>query len=249
MEKPILKAYYGDIFFEFINHKEPTDTILYLEGFPSSGSHKKEIEFLYRKGYNIFVPHYKGTYQSRGKFLGGNIVYELKEFLDKLKMGSVINLWDMSEVNFKIKRLILFGGSFSGAICCGLSTLTKFDKIVLFAPVLDYLRLNEKGDEQDPDHMIPFVKRAYENLFRFDFDKIVERMSKFKECSPNYYLNKLKTPVLILHDPTDKTVSIRMAKEFEKKLPNIKLIESSEGHKMDKTLEKEWTKIKKFLED
>lgn len=71
MEKPILKAYYGDIFFEFIVHDKPAEAILYLEGFPSSGSHEQEIGFLYKKGYNVFVPHYKGTYQSRGRFLEG----------------------------------------------------------------------------------------------------------------------------------------------------------------------------------
>ncbi len=248
MKAPILKAYYGDIFFEFLTHEKASDTILYLEGFPSSGSHKSEIEFLYEKGYNVFVPHYKGTYQSRGKFLEGNIVHEMKSFVDEIKKETAVSLWDMSKVKFKIKRLILLGGSFSGAVCCGLSTLVNFDKIVLFAPVLDYSRLNEKGDEQDQNQVIPFVKRAYENLFRFDFKDLVKKMNEFRECSPSYYLKKLKTPVLILHDPKDKNVSIRISEEFSKKLPIIKLVEHTKGHKMDLILMEEWNHIISFIQ-
>ena len=105
MEKPVLKSYFGDIFFEYIVHETAADAILYLEGFPSSGSHKREIEFLYKEGYNVFIPHYKGTYQSRGKFLKDDIVYDLKIFVDKLRKGTAINLWDLSKINFKMSKI------------------------------------------------------------------------------------------------------------------------------------------------
>lgn len=249
MEKPILKSYFGDVFFEFLIHENPADTIIYLEGFPSSGSHKEMINFLFEKGYNIFVPHYKGTYQSKGLFLEKNIVKEMQNFIIELKKEVVINLWDLSKLEFKIKKLILFGSSFSGAICYGLSTLVKFDKIVLFSPVLDYLRLNKRGDEQDPNKIIPFIKRAYLNLIRFKFTDLIIIMNKFKECSPKYYLPKLKTPSLILHDPFDKIVSIRIAKEFNNKDKQIQLIEHNEGHKSFEVLKKEWPKINYFLDN
>lgn len=172
----------------------------------------------------------------------------MKKFVDELKRGTAVSLWDLSKINFKMNKLILFGGSFSGAICCGLATLTKFDKIVLFSPVLDYSRLNEMGDEQNPKDIIPFVKRAYENLFRIEFDNLVTKMLEFKECSPKYYLNKLKIPILILHDPDDKTVSIRIPKEFSKSNPNIiRLIEHRKGHEMDIALQSEWKTIEAFI--
>lgn len=247
MKKPVLKAYYKDIFFEFMVHDKPADTILLLEGFPSSSTHAEQIQSLNEKGYNVFVPHYKGTYQSKGKFLESNIVQDMKGFVEEMRKNYAINLWDMSKVEFKIKKLILFGASFSGAICCGLSTLIKFDKIVLFSPVLDYSRLNENGDEQDPNHLIPFVKRAYENLFRIEFKSLTERMNQFKECSPQYYLPRIKCPLLILHDPNDKTVSIRISREIVKKVKKASLIESKNGHKMENTLNEKWKTIDDFI--
>ena len=40
MSKPILKAYFDRIFFEFITHNHQTDSILILQGFPDSGNTK-----------------------------------------------------------------------------------------------------------------------------------------------------------------------------------------------------------------
>ncbi|NMB66517.1 hypothetical protein GYA25_00435 [Candidatus Woesearchaeota archaeon] len=41
----ILKAYYGNIFFEFLTHNEPADAILILPGFPSSNKEDDLMKF------------------------------------------------------------------------------------------------------------------------------------------------------------------------------------------------------------
>ncbi len=248
-DKPILKSYYGDLFFEFLTHEEPSDTILFLEGFPSSGSHNEMIKFLYDQGYNIFVPHYRGTYQSKGKFLSKNIVKDFVEFVREMKKEEATNLWDMSKVNFKIKDLIIIGGSFSGAVCCGLASEIEFNKMILFAPVLDFRRLNEKGDEENPNQLMPFVKRAYRNLIRFNFKDLSKKISKYEETLPEHYESRLNLPTLILHDPNDKTVSIRLSKKLADKRTNVRLIEHEYDHGTWKPLMGEWPKIKKFLNE
>ena len=247
MEKPILKSYYGDMFFEFMVHEKPKDTILVLEGFPASANHNLEIKFLYNNGYNVIWPHYTGTYQSKGEFLEKNIVTELSEFVLELKKEKAINLWDMKEINFGIKKLILFGGSFSGAISCSLATQKNFDKMVLFAPVWDFKKHNDNGSEQDLDKLIPFVKRAYRNLIRFRWDSLVEQMNKFNEVSLEYYENKLKLPILVLHDPEDGIVSIKHTKELQEKISSVQIIEHDQGHGMKDALESKWDYVHDFL--
>ena len=74
MNKQVLKAYLGKIFFEFMLHEKSKDTLIILEGFPSKESHKEEIQFFYKKGFNVIWPHYPGTFQSKGRFLDKNIV-------------------------------------------------------------------------------------------------------------------------------------------------------------------------------
>lgn len=246
MGKYILSAYYGKIFFNFMAQDSPADTILVLEGFPASGKSTEEMEFLYSKGFNVIWPHYPGTYQSRGKFLDKDLIQELASFVDSLSEGKVTSLWDLSEIKINTKRLFLFGGSFGGAISCGLATLRNFDKVVLFSPVWDFSKHNQEGNEQDLDALIPFVKRAYENLFRFDWNELISKIIEIKECSSDYYKSKLHVPLLVLHDPSDKTVSIEHTLQMKKIIP-LELIKHNNGHSMGKSLEPEWNKISKFL--
>jgi len=246
--KPILKSYLGRVFFEFLCHENPSDTILILEGFPAQSEHPEQIEFLYKKGYNVIWPHYPGTYQSEGKFLDKNPILEFSEFIDKIqKEETIINLWDMTEVKIKSKKLFLFGSSFSGPICCGVANNLKVDGIVLFSPVWDFSKHNKNGDEQDLDKLVSFVKRAYKYLFRFEWNSLPERMSNFKECDPDNYIKNLKCPLLVFHDTHDKSVSFEKTIQMKKLIPPMKIIKSNLGHGMSKILLKEWKEINEFL--
>jgi hypothetical protein len=263
-EKPILKAYYKDMFFEFLVHGREEgwkrDVIVLLPGFPSSNKYDTEMKLLFQRGFNVFFPRYKGTYQSKGSgksgFLGENIVQDLKEFISELKKGKAKSLWDNNLVEFSVGgNIIIFGGSFSGAVACGLGAVDKdIRKIVLFSPVWDFKKHNESGDEQDLEKFIGFVKRTYKNLYRIGFENISEEMSKFKECSPEFYLNRLagnETGVLVLHDPEDKTVSIKHTFDIIKKHPWIKLIKHSKGHDARNSglIEERWLDIAEFLKE
>ena len=122
------------------------------------------------------------------------------------------------------------------------------DKIYLSSPVLDFNKHNIEGDEQELKNLTKFVKRAYKNIFRFDFDDISERMTQFEEFSQKGYIDKISKPILISHDPNDKTVSIKHAKNLIKLKPEIKLIEHSFGHS-NGLLPKIWDRIGKFLNE
>ena len=249
MVKNILKGYYGDIFCEFMVHDKIADTIILLPGFPSSNKLNSEMEFLFKKGYNVFFPRFKGSFQSKGVFLKGNIVKELKSFITKLKKEKITNLWDLNEINFKINKLILFGSSFSGAISCGLIAIEEsFEKLVLFSPVWDFENHNKLGNEEDLNHLVQFVKRAYVNLYKIKFDNLVNAVLRFKETSPSFYSKQIKIPILVLNDPKDKIVSIKHSKDMEKLIKNLKIIKHHEGHGFNlKLLENYWKKIDGYL--
>ncbi len=263
-EKPILKAYYDDMFFEFLVHGREEgwkrDSIVLLPGFPSSNNYDSEMRYLYSRGFNVFFPRYKGTYQSKGNgksgFLGSNIVQDLKEFISELKKGKAKSLWDNTLVEFSTDgKIILFGGSFSGAVACGLGAVDKdIRKIVLFSPVWDFKKHNESGDEQDLEKFLPFIKRAYKNLYRIGFENLSKKMGEFKECSPEFYLNRLagnETGVLVFNDPEDKTVSIKHTLNIIKIHPWIKSTEHNKGHdgRTSGLIELRWQEIAEFLRE
>ena len=250
MNKPILKAYYGDTFFEFLTHDCPAETIILYAGFPSSNNYDNEIRFLHEKGYNVFYPRFAGTFQSNGNFLKENIVKEIQNFLQELKDGKALSLWDLKEINFQTKDLILMGGSFSGAILCGVAAIeSSVKKLVLHSPVLDFKKHNQDGNEQDLTNLTSFVKRAYQNLYRFEFSDLNEALDKVEEIKSSFYEDKLKIPVLITHDQEDQVVSIKHSLELKNKLPNVKLIKHSFGHGLSpKLIESIWINLNDFLE-
>ncbi|GEM_PF-6533945 len=249
MVERIIKAYYGDIFYECMVHDKIADTIILLPGFPSSNKLDSEIKFLYQKGYNVFFPRFKGSFQSKGFFLQNNIVRELKSFVDELKKGKITNLWDLEEMSFQTRNLILFGQSFSGAISCGLVAIEKsFDKLVLFSPVWDFKTHNKFNNEQNLNSLIPFVKRAYANLYRIKFDNLVETVLKFKETRPAFYVKKIKIPLMVLNDPDDKTASIKHSENMKKLFKDLKIIKHHGGHGFNlKILENCWSEIGAYL--
>lgn len=253
MTKPILKAYYKDIFFEFLTHESPKDSIIILSGFPNSNNYKEEMNFLFEKGYNVFYPRYKGNYQSKGFFLDQNIVKEIHFFINELKKGKAKSLWDMKIKKFSSKKIIIFAGSFGGAIACGISALNKeISKLVLFAPVWDFNSYTKLNGSQNLNELTTFVKRAYKNLYRIKFTNFSKAISKSKECFSNIYLEKFrenKTKILVFHNPKDTSVPITHSLEMKKKYP-FELIKHSQGHSWNIDLiNKNWKKINKFIKN
>lgn len=248
MTKPILKSYYKEIFFEFLTHNNKCDTIIILSGFPSSNQNNELMYFFYENGFNVFFPRFKGSFQSKGKFLKTNPIDDLLFFIKELKKGYAKNLWDMNKIYFENKKINLVAESFSGAIACGLAACSNdVFKIILGSPVLDYKKHNINGDEQDLNALTLFVKRAYKNLYRYSFNSLQNEINNFKEISPDFYLRLLNKPILLFHDPSDETVSIKHSETFFKNMENCKIIKTNKGHGFKRLLEEYSDLIIDFL--
>ena len=190
MKKPILKAYYGGIFFEFVLQDRTADAVIILPGFPGRNDYNELISVFFDRGYHVFVPRYRGSYQSSGDFLSKNPVDDLIMFDRNLKKGKAKSLWDNKVQQFKINKKILIAGSFGGPIACGLATKQPgFSHIILASPVWDFKKHNEKNDEQDLEKLTKFVQRAYKNCYRVKFNNMQERIFKFKDLQPENYLS------------------------------------------------------------
>jgi esterase/lipase len=250
MKKPIARAYYGGIFFEFVLQDRTADAIIILPGFPGRNDFGELIELFYDRGYHVFVPRYRGSYQSSGSFLSKSPVDDIIMFARNLDKSFAKDLWDMKKKIFKINKKIIIASSFGGAIACGLiAKYPSFSHLILAAPIWDFAKHNENNDEQDLRHMAEFVKRAYKNCYRLNFNDIIKKLSKFKELSPEYYYPKLKDfPVLVFHDPNDKIVAFRHTKEMLPALNKATYIEHYLGHGLNASLLNAfWKETDKFI--
>ncbi len=250
MKKPILRGYYGGIFFEFVLQDRNADAMIIFPGFPSGNDFSDLIAFFYEKGYHVFVPRYRGTYQSSGVFLSKSPVEDMIFFLEGLDSGSARSMWDMKKEAFKINKKILLASSFGGAIALGVAA--KYDKIshlILQAPVWDFKLHNADGSEQDLDKTTEFVRSAYKNCYRFRFKNLTKKLGKFDDMDPDFYLPKVKTtPILVMHDPNDKEVALKHTKEKMTTLEKGTYLEHYLGHKLTRDiLTAYWKDIDKFI--
>jgi pimeloyl-ACP methyl ester carboxylesterase len=170
-------------------------------------------------------------------------------FMQHLDKGMVKSLWDNKKINFKVHKKILLAANFSGAIACGLAVKSKaFSHLILASPIWDYQKHNERFDEQNLQQMTEFAKRAYKNVYRINFPNIINRLAKFKELKPEYYVPLLTLPVLVLHDPNDTMVAFRHTKEMIAKLQNVTYLEHYLGHGLsDSLINAFWKEIDKFI--
>ncbi|MDP3881712.1 MAG: alpha/beta fold hydrolase [Nanoarchaeota archaeon] len=250
MKKPLLKAYYGGIFFEFVLQDRLADAVIILPGFPGRNDYNELVELFFDRGYHVFVPRYRGSYQSSGTFLSKNPVDDLIMFSKNLDKGFAKSLWDMKKQSFKINKKILIAGSFGGSIACGLAAKqSDFSYIVLASPVWDFTNHNKDGGEQDLKHLTTFCERAYRNCYRINFKDLQTKMAKFKELSPEYYISALMNlPILVFHDPNDKIVSFNHTKEMLPKLNKVTYIEHYLGHGLtDDLINAFWKEVDKFI--
>lgn len=223
----VLRAYAGDIFFYFKVHEEPKPAIIYLSGFPSNGSYDDKINLLYEKGYNVFVPLYRGSFQSNGSFLERNPVRDLEEFYDYISKGKAIELYNEKEINFKNTCTYLYGSSYGGSMALGLAAVRSIDKIVLSGPVWSWDSHSEK--EEDLQQLIGFVKRAFKHLYRLDTEDLQGRLREFEELKPAFYKDKINAELLVFHDTEDKVVNYKHTEKHARDLKS-KVVKHNYGH-------------------
>lgn len=249
MKRPILKSYCGGIFFEFLVDEDKRDSIILLPGFPSSNIFDDKISYFYEKGFNVFVPRYLGSFQSEGKFLEKDPILDLNTFISFIKKGKTINLWDMKKISFQTGKIFLVGGSLGGSVALALSAQSKeVNGAILASPVFDFEKHNKKYREQDLDQMTAFVRRAFKNLYRYNFKSLTKKLLGYFSFIKKNYVKKLNIPILVFHDPSDKSISIEHSRKIKKELNNITLIETDTGHGLSsKLLEKYSSKIDEFL--
>jgi esterase/lipase len=245
------KAYYKDIYFEFVVHKGKRDSILILPGFPSYHNLKERMKFFYDKGYNVFFPRYKGSYQSKGYFLEENPLISLKKFVNSLMEGKAISLYDMKEFNFEVKELIVLGICFSGPFSLALSSLdSRINKLILFSPAWDFGFNQKINGSQSLNDTLSFVKRAYKNLYRIKFKDLKKKLNSFKELHYRFYGKNNSFYLLVFIDERDpRNYSSKFKKDFLDK-NNLKIIKHRKGHGLKlEIVENYWKEIENFLEN
>ncbi|HEU5399890.1 MAG TPA: CocE/NonD family hydrolase, partial [Terriglobales bacterium] len=111
--------------------------IILCDGMPSSPRKQPLCEFLSRKGYWVFYPRYRGTWESDGIFLDRSPHEDLLDVIDELKKGvREVTFGEKFEVN--PDEIFVIGGSFGGAAAILAYLHPRVKKVIAICPVVDW---------------------------------------------------------------------------------------------------------------
>lgn len=184
--------------------------IIFAGGMPGYPDKKSFIEFFARKGFWVFVPRYRGTWESDGVFLKNSPHLDILDIIDELPKGFT-SLWDNKKFKLKPDHIFIFGSSFGGP-AAALALLDKrVDKSILFSPVVDW---TYPSKTENKSVMTKFTKEAFGNGYRID-KKGWDKLYKGNFYNPAKNANQIDgSKLLIFHALDDEIVDYRSVTKF-----------------------------------
>lgn len=203
----------NDIVTEFLSPSRPTKkqrVIIFLDGAPSVPSKKLLLEFFSKKGFWVFHPRYRGSWESDGKFLKYSLDKDVSDVIDGLESGFT-DLWSNKKIKLSPTEIFLVGGSFGGPAAIISSLDPRVTKSIAISPMIDWA----KPTRLEPiDFMANFFSTGFGNGYRPDknaWKKI--KSGKFYNAI-NYADQVDGGKLLIIHAKDDKVCSYAHSKKF-----------------------------------
>ena len=235
-----------EIIAEFVLPMRRSNRVIILcGGMPGYPAKKELLFYLSGKGYWVFSPRYRGSWESDGWFLRKSPHLDVIDVIDSLSSGFV-DLWNNKRYAIKNPKVYLIGSSFGGPAVILASTDKRVRKAIAFSPVIDW-RMETKLEPID--WLGKFTRIAFGNGYRFkqkDWDKL--KNGTF--YNPNPEIKKIdKKKIYIIHAKDDEVVYAAAPMEFSKKLGcKITLLEKG-GHLSTSNLMEAtfWRRVSNFL--
>ncbi len=237
-----------DIVCEFIPPPRPSQkVIIFCKGMPGLPRCPEVLDFWSKKGYWVFFPRYRGTWESDGEFLRESPEKDILDVIDELPKGFT-DLWSGKRYTLPTtnSKLYIFGGSFGGPAAILCSRDPRVTKAVAFAPVIDW----EAPSEEEPmDKLGAFIPKGFGNGYRFS-KKNWDRLSHNKFYSPLKESDTIDgKKLLIFHAKDDESCHYPATKTFaEKTGAQLITLRTGRHFGFSKSIEPRFYKeIKKFL--
>jgi pimeloyl-ACP methyl ester carboxylesterase len=222
--------------------------ILLCDGMPSMPRKQPLAEFLSRKGYWVFYPRYRGTWESDGIFLAKSPHQDILDVIDELPKG-------VTEVTFGKKfdlqpdEIFVAGGSFGGAAALLTSLDPRVKKVVATCPVVDWsiLRRSERKETSNKSY-VAYIREAFGYGYRIT-EKNWNKLRTGTFYNPMHHANEIVAgKVLMFHAKDDPYVPWRSVERFAAKT-GVKLrLFARGGHlSTQTTLQRYWPEIQRFF--
>ena len=242
----------GEIVAEFLppaRRARAHKVIILCDGMPSIPHKQPLVEFLAEKGYWVFYPRYRGTWESDGEFLAQSPEQDLRDVIDGLD-GEIREVAFGQKFHLEPDRLFVIGGSFGGATALLASLDARVSRVVANCPVVDWSVLEEEQEmETSNPSYAAYVREAFGNAYRLkqkNWDKLsggafFNPIARIHEFDPR--------KILMFHAKDDPYIPWRQVSAFAARAGiRLKLL-SRGGHlSTTETTRKYWPQIRRFFE-
>jgi len=238
-----------DIVCEFVAPtKKSNKVIIVCGGMPGyPGRNSELLSWLAKKGYWAFLPRYRGSWESGGKFLKVSPHQDVLDVIDALPKGFK-DLWSGKNLKIKNPQVYLIGSSFGGTAVLLASKNSKVKKVIALSPVIDW-REEDKNTIEPIDFLAKFTKEAFGDGYRITNDGW-KKLKGGNFFNPITEIKKFEAKkIFIIYAKNDKVVSSKTTKKFVEQLNCKSIVLNKGGHlSLSKNIPDFWPKIKKFFD-
>lgn len=216
-----------DIVAEFLPPSRPTKkqrVIIICGGMPGFPGKKDQIEFLSKKGFWVFNPRYRGSWESDGKFLAKSPHLDVIDVINSLHKG-FIDLWGKKKYKIVADEIYIIGTSFGGPAAILSSLDKRVNKVICISPVIDW---SKPGKAEPLDLLAKFTEQAFGMGYRVTRDGW-KKIKSGKFYNPANHIKEIDgSNLLIVHAKDDDICPYSATKKFAT-ATNSKLITLPRG--------------------
>jgi dipeptidyl aminopeptidase/acylaminoacyl peptidase len=241
----------NEIVAEFLPPARPRKrqkVVILCDGMPGMPRKQSLMTFLAAKGYWVFYPRYRGSWESGGKFLQQSPHKDILDVIDELPKG-FRELAFGQRFALKPDEIFVIGGSFGGAAAILASLDERVKKVIANCPVVDWgiLTTEEKAETSNPNYAA-YIREAFGNGYRLS-DKNWQKLHTGKFYNPAYRAKEITAAkIMMFHAKDDPYVPYKSVKQFADQT-GVKLNSFARGGHLstEMIVQKYWERIKNFF--
>ncbi len=225
--KPLRTRFSKDIVTEFLPPLKPSQkVIIFLSGAPSVPKLAQTLNFYSKKGFWVFHPRYRGSWESSGSFLEKSPEQDVLDIINQLSKGFV-ELETGKKHTIKPVSIFLFGCSFGGPAALLASRDKRVSKVVALSPVINWR--SESKAEPLP-WLLKYMRTAYGQAYRVN-NKNWKKLQLGNFYNPIKHIKEINgSKVLVFQAKNDDSVSWRPAVIFCQKTNSQLVLLKKGGH-------------------
>ena len=218
-----------DIVAEFLPPaRKSSRVIIICGGMPCVPSKKELLSFWAKKGFWVFYPRFRGTWESGGEFLKKSPHEDILDIINELPKG-FIDLWGKAHYQVKPSKLYLIGSSFGGPAALLASRDKRVTKTVVVSSITDTPAM--KHSKAEPlGWLYTIVQGAFGEAYRCP-KKNWNKLSKGFFYNPTKHIHELDgSKIIFIHAQDDQSVACKPVQQFAKKINAAIILLKKGGH-------------------